>query len=207
MTTNLIPTLNTQRKVTLKKILPYYTERFLITPLIEQDRDLYCRLYCDKQVMKNIGTPLTLEQANKGFDITLRQMRSGAPKIIVWTIIDKTSNQQIGLQAISWYTNKKIKLDKNSVPQPEVGIILCTTAQGKGYATEAMGSLIEYSYQYLAVETVNIYYRRTHSNTISFLRKIGSVMDLSNQPIDSNWQHQYLNKSDWNKKLITSVEV
>ena len=191
----------------MTKILPFTTKRFLMTPLCEQDRDLYCSLYCDKEVMKNISQPLTLVQANKGLDTTLKQMNLTTPKILAWIITDKVSDKKIGFQAITWYLLKEAKTDPifDTKGQPGVGILLSNDVQGKGYALEAMGSLMEYGYQYLSIDTFHLYYYKTHRNTISFLKKLGLTLDLTNQPLDPAWQYQYLNKNDWCKKIITQV--
>ena len=191
----------------MNKVLPFTTQRFLNTPLTEQDRELYCQLYCDKEVMKNIAPPLTREQANKGFDITLAQMKLDKPKIMAWMITEKVSNKKIGFQALTWYQHKEAEADPifNTHGQPEVGILLSNEVQGKGYALEAMGSLMEYGYRYLSVETIHLYYYQSHRNTISFLKKLGATLDLAKQPKDPAWQFQYVKKSDWHKKLITQV--
>ena len=46
----------------------FTTERLLIRPLNEQDKNLYVSLYTDVKIMRNIGEPLSTKAAEQAFN-------------------------------------------------------------------------------------------------------------------------------------------
>ena len=188
-------------------ISAFSTKRFIISQLVEEDKQLICSLYTNKQIMLHISPALTPEKAEHSFDIMLRSMKKDVPRIIGWSITVKATGKKIGFQALSWRKWPQAKTDPlfQTGDQPEVGIMLTETAQGKGYAEEAMGALMEFAYKHLAIATIHLFYYQTHSVTKRFLKKLGCTLDMNNQPLDPLIEYQYVNQNHWRKNLIEKV--
>lgn len=198
-----------ESKLRNKIALPFSTEHFEIRPLEEQDREYYFQLHSNQKVVEYICEPLTRKQADTAFNITLRELTSKNPKILSWIIIDKKNKEKIGFQALSWYLHKEFEQDPifDNQNQPEVGILLDPNVQGKGVAVEAMGALIEYAFELIGADLINLYYYKAHSNTVKFLSKLEAIFDESRQPVLEQWNYQYLLKPYWRFKYIERLEA
>ncbi len=84
----------------------FTTERLLIRPLAEQDKDVYISLYTDAKIMRNIGGSLSVEAAENAFVRVIKAMTKEQPKAITWAITTLDCNEFIGLQALNWQTQK-----------------------------------------------------------------------------------------------------
>ena len=134
----------------------FTTERLIIRPIEEQDREFYCSLYMDEKIMKNIGPIYSEEQANKAFDANIKALKSSPFKVLTWVIILKSSQQIVGVQALNWQTAKKLNIDKDlsESDNAEIGIILTRLAHGKRIAKEALWGLINYAFNSLNIRNI-----------------------------------------------------
>lgn len=202
-----MPNINSKTEITKvpnKQLKAYETDRFLMRPVVESDRAFYLSLHCDAKVMEHISPPLTAQQANKAFDTTLKQIAKPSPKILAWIVIEKQSNQAVAYQAVSWYLHAQAKTDPlfQTNGQPEVGIILSSQHQGKGYAVEAVGSLVEYVFTRLNYSLINFFYYKKHNATKRLLKKLDTLIDPCKQPINPEWEYQWLQVDKWKKDVI-----
>lgn len=109
------------------------TARLLIRPLAEQDLQLYLDLYTNAETMVFVGEPLPPEQATHSFEVALRFNAKTPFKRLFLTIVEQ--GRCAGLCAINqWSSETGIA---------EVGIMLLRPWHGQGYATEALGALIQ----------------------------------------------------------------
>lgn len=183
----------------------FTTERLLIRPLAEQDKALYCNLYTDTKIMRNIGAPLCQQQAEKAFNLTLKAMQKNQPKLMAWAIENIEKQKVIGIQALSWQKATAQKKTSTIESEPEIGIILSREMNGKLYPEEAMGALMEYSYNYLSVKKINAFYAKKNRATHRFVEKLGFIYNKFEQPIDQNITYQSLPKEAWQKKIICKI--
>ena len=183
------------------------TNRFVIAPLNEHDLALYKELYCDEKILEHVCPPLSEQQAIKAFNITLEQMTLEQPKIIAWTIKEKSSGKKVGFQAVTWYQRKEAKVDPAFLlnGQPEAGILLLEEYQGKGYAMEAIGALIEFTLNRLNKERIHFYFPIDHVHTIKVLNKLGALIDPKKIHKHSGWGYRFASLEIWNQKFITGL--
>lgn len=173
----------------------FTTERLLIRPLNEQDKDLYISLYTDVKIMRNIGEPLSTKAAEQAFNRSLKAMTIDSPIILTWAIVTLSNYNSIGIQALNLKTPDTA----------DIGIMLLRTSNGKLLPEEAMGALMEYSFNYLPIITINAYYAKANLATKRFVKKLGFNYNDSQQPENSNSAYQYFNKNRWCKSLIHNV--
>ncbi len=174
----------------------FTTERLLIRLLAEQDRALYLSLYTDVKIMRNIGEPLKVDAAEKAFVSTLKAMEKPEPKVLTWAIVDKTTNEAIGLEALNLSTKKKVA---------EIGIMLSSQANGKLFPEEAMGALMEYAFTQLNIDCIHAFYSKKNLATKRFVNKLGFFFKTEKHKNESNNHQQYFKGHMWQQSLITAI--
>jgi len=173
----------------------FTTERLLIRPLAEQDRDLYFSLYCDEKTMRNIGKIFSQQEAEKAFTNTLKAMQKEKPKVMSWAITTLEDNECIGLGALNW----------QSPDIAEIGIMLSRTSNGKLLPEEAIGSLIECGFNHLSLQQINACYTKKNFATARVAKKTGFIFDSSKQPLDALQRVDYVYKKTWHRHYIKTI--
>jgi len=173
----------------------FTTERLLIRPLAEQDKDLYISLYTDAKIMRNIGEPLSIEAAEKAFSKTLIAMEKEKPQVMTWAITTLESNECIGLQALNW----------QSPEVAEIGIMLLRNSNGRLLPEEAIGSIIEYGFNHLALQQINACFAKKNLATARVSKKTGFVFDSAKQPLDTLQRIDYVYKQSWHRHYIKTI--
>lgn len=173
----------------------FTTERLLIRPLAEQDKALYISLYTDAKVMRNIGEPLTDIAAEKAFSSTITAMQKSQPKVMTWAIVNQENDQCIGLQALNWQTPEIA----------EIGIMLLRNSNGRLLPEEAVGSIIEYSFNHLALQQINACFAKKNLATARVAKKTGFIFTESQQPVDKQQRIECVFKNTWDKHYIKTI--
>jgi len=105
------------------------TLRLHLRPLHEGDEALYCALYTDQGLMRNIAPPLSEEAAKRSFRAACRQQ---VPQPRRWIIHEKEGNHEIGLLGL-------VPDDDTA----EIGVMLLAGWDGRGFATESMAGMVD----------------------------------------------------------------
>jgi len=184
----------------------FTTERLLIRLLIAQDEAFYCYQYTDKKMMRIIGEPMSHEKASKAFYRALKANSASKKTVMTWAIVDKSTNEIIGTQALSWQTPTQApKPSPDNIEQVESGLMIATKAQGMGYATEAMGALIEYAFNYKSIERINVFYANNNPNSKQLFDRLQFTYDARLQDSSTENGYQYIDKHHWHQKYICQV--
>tara|TARA_R110001583_G_scaffold189694_1_gene353402 strand:- start:662 stop:1198 length:537 start_codon:yes stop_codon:yes gene_type:complete len=173
----------------------FTTERLLIRPLSEQDKALYISLYTDAKIMRNIGEPLSIPAAEKAFARVIKAMSQKQPKVITWAIITLDSHEIIGLQALNW----------QSPDIAEIGIMLLRHSNGRLLPEEAIGSIIEYGFNHLALQQINACFAKKNLATARVAKKTGFLFDSLKQPVDTLQRVDYVYKQSWHRHYIETI--
>lgn len=174
----------------------FTTERLLIRPLAEQDKAMYISLYTDAKVMRNISEPLSITAAEKAFNSTIKAMNKAQPKVMTWTIVTLENNENIGLQALNW----------QSPEIAEIGIMLLRISNGRLLPEEAIGSLIEYGFNHLALQQINACFAKKNLATARVAKKTGFIFKESQQPVDKQQRIECVFKNAWDRHYISSFQ-
>ena len=184
----------------------FTTERLLIRPLIKEDEAFYCYQYTDRKMMRIIGEPLSHEQASKAFYRALKANSSIKKTVMTWAIVDKNNNKIIGTQALSWQKPTQTpKPSVHNIEQVEIGIMLATKANGKLLPEEAVAALMEYGFNYLAVDRINAFYATVNRATKRILDKLGYINNPELQDKTTKNSYQYFDKNSWQQHTITEI--
>lgn len=107
----------------------FETARLRLRPLDDSDERLYCRLYMDPEIMRNIADPFTVEVAQRSFHSSCRQQSITVRR---WIVHEKATRLDIGLLGLL--------PDEGTA---EIGVMFLPGYGGRGFATESMQALID----------------------------------------------------------------
>jgi len=180
----------------------FTTTRLFIRPLSALDQTLYCDLYTSDKIMRYIGEPLSINDAKISFERCLKLMQMKKPYFLTWTVVNKNTEQSIGLLTLI------ISKPKSTSPQnalsmvqpPEIGIVLSQKAQGKLIPEEAMGALMEYGFKQLNLPFINARFKRKNLATKRFVKKLR--FELYNDDSDTFCQFK---RQNWQQTIITKI--
>lgn len=150
----------------------FETERLSMRLLDERDKDLYCSLYTDPIVMKNITQPLTQSKAEKCFFTTLKLTQKPIPLLFVWVISELKTGEILGIQNIS--------KDKQNTQQAEFGIMLSPNAYRKHIAFESIGALTEYGLRHLKLNKMYSMFLPENKAILRIAQKLDYCIDINN---------------------------
>lgn len=111
--------------------------RLDLRPLGHADRPLYVSLYTDADVMRHVGAPLSVEAASRAFEAVRQQMRRAPPQAWYWAACVRGSGRDAGLLALMFDPGRR---------SAEFGMLMFPWAQGRGHATEAVGTLVAHAF-------------------------------------------------------------
>ncbi len=184
----------------------FTTERLLIRPLIAEDEHFYCYQYTDKKMMRIVGEPLTQVQASAAFHRALAANTLSKNTARTWAIVDKTTNDIIGTQALSWLAARQAtKPSSSPIEQVEIGIMLATKANGKLLPEEAVSAIMEYGFKQLNIDRINAFYATKNKATQRILKKIGYIFEPSLQDNTTDNGYQYFDQNQWSSVIITQL--
>ncbi len=187
----------------------FTSDRLFIKPLAEEDKALFISLYTNAKIMGYITKPLSSERAEKAFYNTLRMMTKSQPRIMTWAIVSSANNETIGIQGLTWPKKKKpvssVKekgaATQKGIKQVELGIIISTKYQGMGFAQEAITVLLNYGFNYILLDRVNVFYVSQNLASKQLFDKLNFIYDMSpNNPAPER-SYQYIDRQDWLAKI------
>ena len=111
------------------------TPRLRLRPMEAGDEAMFCRLYTDPDVMRQILPPLSAEAAAQSFRRACGHNAKDRPGHRFWAIDDKASQQAIGMAAL---------LRKHDCA--ELGVMLLNGWWHQGISSEAFVPLIDHAF-------------------------------------------------------------
>ena len=178
----------------------FTTERLLISPINEQDKELYISLYTDENIMRYIDTPLSKEAAESAFSRTIKAIQKQKPSVITWTIVTLEDNKCIGIQALNWQRSQLNYSKKANIP--EIGIMLLPQAHKRLLAEEALGALVEYAFNHFSLNQINACFEKENIAMVRVAQKTGFSTDRTQQPTDPLQQVDSVYRESWHRQYI-----
>ena len=165
------------------------TARLRLRLLARRDLRLFRALYCDAEVMRHIGRPLTKATAAPSFDATLNAMRKpGGPRFLV--VVERRHRRVVGLCSIRATADRR---------RPELGMMLLRAARNRGYAKEALAALITTAFGTLPITCVSVQYRLANAGSSRLCESLGF-----GQPIPGSRRGscvRLLRRSQWRQRV------
>lgn len=154
------------------------TPLFELRPLSKRDRGTYLALYTDAGVMGHIGPPQDAASAERDFHATLRALERDGCKKEFWTLVEPGQDAGIGL----------IGLVRDDHGGSDLGIVIVTSRQGRGYAAHAIAAVANHAFDHLGLRSVRTRHALANGRMDGLMRKLAFLPDTAAGNRDSNWQ-------------------
>jgi RimJ/RimL family protein N-acetyltransferase len=168
----------------------FYTERLSHKLLEEQDVAFAASLYQDPKVMRKIGPVFTRERAEKAMINAVKANHHSPPNLRIWLISERETEKAVGIQMLKWAK------DKND--EAEIGIMLLPKANGRQYAFEGMGALVDVGFEKFALAGIFAHFDTSNIPVARFVTNLGfTINHNSKQP------HSYcsVKHNVWDRKV------
>lgn len=142
------------------------TERLILRALVPDDFDDYAAIWADGDRTKFIGGPLDRDRAWRVFAIEIGHWHLKGHGM--FALEEKATGAFIGMVG-HW--------DPEGWPEPEIAYTLAQSATGKGYATEAVQKMIDYTYKALKWPTVVSYIDDENEPSQKVAARVGAVAE------------------------------
>jgi ribosomal-protein-alanine N-acetyltransferase len=171
----------------------FQTPRLYMRPLSDRDADLYCSLYTNPELMRNIAVPLSIEAAQRSFVAACRQQ---GPRVQRWIVAERKSYEDIGLLGL---------IGKGD--GPEIGVMLFENAHGRGYGREAMAAMMEWGFTIAGLQW--IYANQAVADNPPVVRMMSELgftplPPTEDKPQGGEWA---LPRADWEAARLASVAI
>jgi RimJ/RimL family protein N-acetyltransferase len=146
------------------------TERLILRPWVEADRDPFIAMVTDREVGDWLGGARTRDQAMADFDRMLAFWEErGYGQLAVVRKADGALVGRVGCrrQPVEW--------EHPMVGRVEIGWLLARDAWGFGYATEAAAAIIPWGFSLFEDDEIYAWTARTNSRSEAVMRRIGMV--------------------------------
>ena len=163
------------------------TERLRIRHLTADDYDVMYAVYSDPAATRYVddGSPITPEDTARWIDVTLKNYEKYGYGMEAIELIE--SGEVIGFIGLMHYGGD---------PLPEVKYSFLSTHWGKGYATEAVRGLIDYSRTTFNLDEVVATVSSEHTASQNVLRKCGLNFLQAITEDDGSVTHVYTTHPD-----------
>jgi len=122
------------------------SELVYLKKLNQSDLVLYQDIYMDAKLMEYVGEVLNKSVATKYFDLTLQYMSKEPPTMILYVIRENNNNRRIGVVGLRW--------NQKTVDSVEIGVIVKSTEQRKGYAHDAKQCIMKYAFKHFKLDSI-----------------------------------------------------
>jgi [ribosomal protein S5]-alanine N-acetyltransferase len=159
-----------------------HTARLLLRPMSCDDEDLYCSLYRDARVMRQVGRVLSPARAARAFAMALAGASARPPRSHYWTIRTRASDEACGLLALV--------RDHADAGSAELGVLLSPGAQARGHASESIARVAGHAFSELGVQRLWTRHRDDHGAAHGLMCRLGFAplaTDGSAQPAMRRW--------------------
>lgn len=140
------------------------TDLLYLKKLKKTDLCFYQRIYTDKRLVEYVCPVLDSQTAEKYFKQTLRIMSKPKPYMVLYIIYETVSKKKIGVIGLKWNQKRQ-----DSV---EIGIIVISSKQRKGFAHLAKKSLIKHAFKKMNINSI-----------IAICDEANNIANLANQKL------------------------
>ncbi|CCQ11614.1 Acetyltransferase [Pseudoalteromonas luteoviolacea B = ATCC 29581] len=142
------------------------TPNLLLRPLKESDWLLFSQLHNDAKVIEKCFDPIENDALEAKFQARLTFVEGQLDTVKCLCILDKQGHR-LGIGGFTLHEGK----------EREVGYLFLPSAQGKGYATEALNASIEFAVQHQGAERFIAVVSEGNTASMRVLEKCGFKLD------------------------------
>lgn len=141
------------------------TQRLILKPICKDDWELFEQLHQSSDVLKYVSDPFTKSDISKRFNSRLGEWKKTFEHWLTLIIIEKATGDKIGITG--FYS------EWEPYQQAELGFLLCTEFQGKGYGKESTIAVIEYAFNQCNFHKVTATVTEGNSPSFNLLKALG----------------------------------
>lgn len=141
------------------------TERLILRPLQECDEALFALIYADPQVMRHVGEPLGAEASAPSFRTLLAQSRGPKWRRRFHVLTLRDGGTEIGLVGLV--------RSQDSIDSAEIGAMILTGWQARGFACEGLSALIGLAFDRLGLDCLHADHAQENTRPIRFMKQLG----------------------------------
>lgn len=146
-----------------------HSDRLTFTKLASSDWELIHSIYSNPTLMEHIGEPMSTDAIRRNFEKELASWSLDSTHWLTWIIRETASDHDVGLFSICTRNREE--------RTAEVGFILLEAYKGKGYATEALQSVISFSSDTLGFQKITAVCSEDHIASRRVLEKAGMRLE------------------------------
>jgi RimJ/RimL family protein N-acetyltransferase len=143
----------------------FESERLTYRNLTGDDKDFYCTLYSDDELMRFIEIDNAYSKVEDYFENTLKAINKPKPKYKLLVIEQKQSSIPLGVMGID-----NIDYSQSTA---DLGIILTRHAQGKNIPYEATMATLKYIFDTLNIQHVSTSFQIMNKPILRLVERIG----------------------------------
>lgn len=138
--------------------------RLQLRPLAAADEALYCAIYTDAALMRQVAPVLTAGAAQRAFAAALVANASGASPSAYWALIERQSGVKVGILGL---------VGRAASDAAEVGAMILSAWHSRGYAAEAIVALADYAFASLSLTRLHTRHAAGNAAAIGLMDKLG----------------------------------
>jgi RimJ/RimL family protein N-acetyltransferase len=174
--------------------------RMRLRPIGAADETLYCGVYTDVDLMRQVASPLSWSEAQRAFALAIRANLDAHSRGRYWVI--SAFGFDVGLLGV---TGTLLAADQL---QCEVGAIVLRAWQGQGLAAAAIALLADHVFGSSSVARLHTRHAGNNGSAGGLMRKLGftAVAAEVDAPLGYRWQ---LTRQSWRQRggLAASISV
>ena len=143
--------------------------RIKLSPLDESDLDLFIEISMSSAMMEHVYDPCTFEQANDAFIAKSRPWTMDSDGWLSLGITEVTTGEKLG--------NIGLKITSHEARIAEVGFMIKPSAQGRGFASEALNLIKHFALLELGLNKLVATCSVGNSNSYKLLEKNGFIRE------------------------------
>ncbi|MFN7399000.1 MAG: GNAT family N-acetyltransferase [Sandaracinobacter sp.] len=147
----------------------FETERLILRPFRETDRDPWAVMNADPEVMRHFPAALSRDEADAVIErVNGKIAESG---VGFWALERKSDSEFIGFAGLKCISHENLPI----FGQWEVGWRLARHAWGQGYATEAGAFALDHGFRVMGLPRILAYTARNNTPSERVMQKLGMV--------------------------------
>ncbi len=181
------------------------SERLLLRPLIDADKDIEIEMSADPDVMKFIGELKSAEQVIGDMHKYIRRCAGGC--IGIWCVMDLLTHEKYGTAVLLPLPIDVAEREWNSIAGEEVpdgdievGYKFKKSAWGRGYATETCCRLLKLAFEETPLQEIVAITHPDHTVSQSVLRKSGLIDEGLRQAYTEQCAGFRITRKQWQER-------
>lgn len=141
--------------------------RLVLRPLAASDEAVYCAVYTDAELMREVAAPLTLAQAQRAFAAALAANASDTSHSAYWVLVERQSAVGIGILGL---------VGRAASDAAEVGAMILPGWHSRGFAAEAIAALADHAFASLSLNRLHTRHAAGNAAAAGLMNKLGFVL-------------------------------